>query len=283
MSASDFQYPLVDIKQLMRGYELAPKFNDLFVKATGLNAWDVDLPAAYRAQVLPFVAPKDQYGIGSCTGFSTSFTADVHYMQMTGDVPSQEEMGKATHPGSTLSDTDKNGNTFVYQDYYPTSFSPFSAWAPVATPCVPNECGGCGASLTDVLDVYKNTGLVRSSTWKSAMDNCQACNSPYPGIDPVNGESYLTQAAGHRISSYSACETLEELKLAIYLHGATTAGIPVYKFPDKNVGIWSCTGNIQNAGHAIALVGWDESGNILNLNSLGPNFTRIGVLTCTPE
>lgn len=279
---SDFPYPLTPVEVLQRGRENLIEFNDLFYYVTGLNAWDISLPAAWRTPGFDGLCIKDQSRVGSCVGFGSAYFIEMLYMAITGDFPSDADKKLVSDSKTAV---DGVGNSFMYQDYYPTSFSPWMAWGNARgwSSCG-SDCGGCGAGIGDAFTQMQNNGLCRSSTWLTPMDNCSA-NYPsnqIPNRDPVSGESAATQGLHYRIKNAATitdpANHLDEVKLAMYLNGGAVAGIMVWGTPLS--GVWPCGNNLLG-GHAIGLVGWNEQNAFLNVNSWGTGYPHIG--TITPE
>jgi hypothetical protein len=280
MDDNNFPFSFTPVDVLQRGRENLVDFNSLFYSITGFNAWDITLPTSWRTPGFNGLCIKNQSSIGSCTGFSTSFFAEMLYMQMTGDIPSDDDKKLASDSKTA---TDSQGNAFTYQDWYPTSFSPWMAWGNARgwTSCEGN-CGGCGAGIAEALTAMQTNGLCRASTWLTPMDNCAACFSPYPNSDPSNGETALVQGAKYKVKNaatiYDPGNHLEELKLAMYLNGGAIAGIYVNDVP-YGTGIWNCGPNSPDRGHAIGLVGWSEDNSFINVNSWGTGYPHFGTLT----
>lgn len=103
-----------------------------------------------------------------------------------------------------------------------------------------NHCGDCMQETFAVLDNYKNT--------KKALEEKK--------------DYYLSEALPYTITNYFRCETEEDVKKALINQGAVVVCVNIYpsfggeaKAPQP--------GDKSKGGHAMCLVGWDETGWII--------------------
>ena len=95
---------------------------------------------------------------------------------------------------------------------------------------------------------------------------------PYQKSTKITKEM-LKNASNHRISGYASISTIDGLKSALVKNGPALLGIPVYHYGKH---LWyERTGDRLRGGHAVAVVGWDETGFIIR-NSWGASWNGDG-------
>jgi C1A family cysteine protease len=127
-----------------------------------------------------------------------------------------------------------------------------------------------GSYIRSVMDVLFKIGICCESSY------------PYESYEkplkfPIISDIILEEASKYKIKSYATCNSLEEIKTAIYNNGLVLAGILVcsnFMYPENGF-INNPEGSILG-GHAITLIGWDD--NLQHTYKNGK--TRKGFLKC---
>lgn len=115
-----------------------------------------------------------------------------------------------------------------------------------------NHCGDCLQDIFAVLDNYKNT--------KAELEK--------------NKNYYLKEALPYAVKNYFRCYTEEEVKKALINQGAVIICINIYPSFGGDAEVPQL-GDKSKGGHAMCLVGWDETGWIIQ-NSWGIYWGKKG-------
>lgn len=95
-----------------------------------------------------------------------------------------------------------------------------------------------------------------------------------PYNKPARFTTKLRRSAyNYRIKGYASITTIDALKSSLVKHGPALLGIPVYNY---GASLWKKgTSDVFRGGHAVAIVGWNETGFIIR-NSWGPTWNGDG-------
>lgn len=113
--------------------------------------------------------------------------------------------------------------------------------------------GDEGSYLRSVMEVLLKIGICYENTYKYSLYNGKL---NFPIIPQIAYE----EANKYKIKSYASCNSLEEVKNAIYNNGLVLGGILVCSnfLNPENGFVDNPEGNILGC-HAIAVVGWDDN------------------------
>jgi len=105
----------------------------------------------------------------------------------------------------------------------------------------------------DVMRILKNIGCCREMTY------------PYLTTVPID-EPILKEAENGKIKGYARVHTIDTLKRALFINGPCYISFPVY---NRSTRMWiPSTGQKQEGGHAMTVVGYNNEGFIVR-NSWG--------------
>lgn len=132
---------------------------------------------------------------------------------------------------------------------------------------------------------YQGEGMFVRQALKQ-LNHCGDCeyevfpwNETYPKVKArleENKNDYLAKAEPFKIINYFRCYTQDEVKLALLNQGAVVLGAPVYNTFAADCPIPG-PDDVKRGGHAMCLVGWDETGWIIQ-NSWGKSWGHKGCL-----
>ena len=198
--------------------------------------------ARYRAWFAPqadlsalFPKPRNQGKQGSCVAWATAYAARTyHHASQQGDTP--------TNPQAIFSPA------FIYNQV---------------------KHGGCdgGSSITQALELMKNTGVASLAQFPYDEDNCSR----------LPDSQLITAAARYRIKDWQTFDTdkLDDIKGEIFAGHPVIFGMEVADSFDKlrKNQIYDDMSSPPSGGHAMVLVGYDESKQAFKLiNSWGKSW-----------
>jgi hypothetical protein len=221
-------------------------------------------PISWMNPNIVCVAHRDQGDRGTCVGQSASTWFDLNYVGLTGDKPSEDEFNR-------IKRNVINGDLVVFDSLLPQSFSAeciYQKSREIGNVTVPS-----GSYTSAAVRAMKEYGVCLESRWPTA----KLPNSTYTN-PPTDVSEEVKQ---HIIEGYAQIESFDEIKAAIYKHGAVLGSILIYEnyptmlggdgtFPEPK-------GNITGA-HALCWVGYDEN-NLYCLHSWGSWCGRIGKIS----
>jgi len=230
-----------------------PDFTRFDYQYSELITGEDSIPNSYMNPLIDFVAHRDQGFRGTCVGQAAAYFADINYLQLTGDKPTQHEINefRRSYPIDTL---------------YATSFSAESAykWSRDELPYVLASGSYVSAS---VLSLTKK-GICSERLWPTAKTESYIVSEP---ADAISEGSY------HKTSGYAEILNFDHACNAIYRHGVIVGALRVYEnyvsgfilgeFPEpmgKLIG-----------GHALCFIGYDED-YLYCLHSWGNTTPKIG-------
>lgn len=118
----------------------------------------------------------------------------------------------------------------------------------------------------DVMRLLKNYGI------------CSEKMYPYGLIEHKDEipENIYTEAKFNVIKAYARVNTIEDLKMSLYLNGPALVGFPVYNYTGQ---MWKRRGNESfKGGHAMTIVGYNNEGFLIR-NSWGELWNGTGYTT----
>lgn len=123
-----------------------------------------------------------------------------------------------------------------------------------------------GMHLRDVMKILQKSGTCLESSWKFRSPK------PNESLDYVNAE-----ARNHTISHYARCNSVHDLKKAIYVCGPCIGGLPVYDKRTNRDAFWRPESSDDKlvGYHAITFVGYNKDEFIIR-NSWGKSWSQDG-------
>lgn len=113
------------------------------------------------------------------------------------------------------------------------------------------------------------------------LKNCGICSEkmyPYGLIEHKDEipENIYTEAKFNVIEAYARVNTIDDLKMSLYLNGPALVGFPVYNYTGQ---MWKNRGNDSfKGGHAMTIVGYNDEGFLIR-NSWGESWNETGYTT----
>ena len=187
-------------------------------------------PPAWKNPLAKHLAPRDQQDRGTCTGQATAYCADLLYMKLTGDIPTDTD--KSTFKKNVI---DAIGT--LHDVLYKISLSCEGAYQKgreegnITYPSGGEIRFNCRAWVKwgNVLESHWHTDKTGHMVW---MLPPGARVTPDGGISPADADAF---AAQHRAEGWAQVGTpggnmtWDQLCSAIYEKGFVLAAIPIYE------------------------------------------------------
>jgi len=207
------------------------------------------------------VAPRQQGNRGICVGMSTVYYLDLIHFMLTGQDPE----------GTIIRDI-KEGGQALRDALFDISYSAQFAYDMSRVEGNVTDPSGSYVNAS-VRSILKNGCCLESSWWTSKTAQ-SVWLTPYPKTDV----ECKAEASLHKTDGYAALKTIEEIKKAIFLHGACIGAVNIYEnyMRSKVIvnGVELYDGNLPDpygecvGSHALCFYGYnDNEGRLYFLHS----------------
>lgn len=130
--------------------------------------------------------------------------------------------------------------------------------------------------LYNLRPTYPASGMYLRDAMKILQSRGVCTEKLFPYQESVSDlvtETASNQAENFKIANYARVDTIVDLKKAVYKNGPCLIAFPVYNYTSE---FWKKEdGGFEKGGHAVAVVGYDESSFILR-NSWGKGWASDG-------
>ncbi|MCK9327342.1 MAG: C1 family peptidase [Bacteroidales bacterium] len=211
------------------------------------------IPESYRNPFIDYVVHREQGYRGTCVGQAAAYFADINYLQLLEDKPTEDEMKQFAR------------NIFI-DTLYPTSFSAESAYKWSRDELNINLTSGSYVSAS-VLSLTKK-GICSERLWPTAKTESYIVSEPADAI---------SEGSFHKTSGYAEILNFDHACNAIYKHGVIVGALRVY----ENYGSGFTLGEFPEpmgkliGGHALCFIGYDKD-YLYCLHSWGSTTPKIG-------
>lgn len=210
-------------------------------------------PPEHTNSVLKWIVHRGQGQSPTCVGQTVAEMMDVLYMTKVGNKPEKTEITKNKH-------FEVGSKSFLADVLYDTSFSAACAYQKA------REIGRSfeqGAYIDAGMVAAQRIGTCRDWQWACPKDQNTVLTSPFPDVDPVTGDTASTTCSQHKIDGFARCNTIDDIKQAIFEKGCVAGAIKMFSnYTSAYGGTLAHPGAMDVAvgGHAVLFVGYDRDG-----------------------
>jgi len=200
----------------------------------------------------------ESIAVHNCVGQAVSEGADINYLQLTGDLPTDADWAKVRF-NVRLNPNDPNSTTY-YDVYLPKSMAAAFPYWRSRIRC--NVTVPSGTYVSCAMPTWRDEGICLNDQWLLSKDGRTAWRDPYPDAHPVTGEKAYDFAKKHKIDGYASISTKAAMMDAISKYGFVIGAIEVYEnFTqiDPKTGIFPDPKGDAVGGHALCFVGYDAN------------------------
>jgi hypothetical protein len=240
----------------------------------------IEIPESWTNPFAKQTAPRDQSFRGTCVGQSTAYCYDMRYMELTGDLPTEEDKKRYKKDVTDVLGT-------IHDILYPQSASAEQFYSVSRT--IGNVDYPAGSETRFAARAWNGYGMNTEDQWHTDKPG-KMCWAEFPRKTSDGGlskEEAAVWAAAHKAEGWAMVgdengnATYEEVCQAIYKYKFVLAGIPVYanydsmangdgSFPEPR-------GEIVGY-HALAFYGYDSQ-KLKLIHSWGDWCGRFGSIS----
>jgi hypothetical protein len=125
--------------------------------------------------------------------------------------------------------------------------------------------------LPNILDILKINGTCTDNTWGYNNITVDTIQTIKPNDIPINA---VNEAKNYKISGYALCQTVNDVKMALYINGPVVIGYTYYLSQYMTDKIWINSENVKQAIYSTmgVIIGYDDTKGFKVMFPMGPIY-----------